>query len=176
MNLLSVSNVARIGREKPLFTEVTFGLNEGDKAALIGKNGCGKSTLLNTIAGVLQPDEGTVVLNKEAGVSFLPQTPLFDREDTIRAHIFKSNSAKLNIIREYEDLCHAMETDSSAKVQKKFDEVTEKMNQNDLWNYESQVKSILTILGINDLDRKMGARPINEPISMKSGPMVKSHP
>ena len=95
MNLLSVSNVARIGREKPLFTEVTFGLNEGDKAALIGKNGCGKSTLLNTIAGVLQPDEGTVVLNKEAGVSFLPQTPLFDREDTIRAHIFKSNSAKL---------------------------------------------------------------------------------
>ena len=156
MNLLSVSNVARIGREKPLFTEVTFGLNEGDKAALIGKNGCGKSTLLNTIAGVLQPDEGTVVLNKEAGVSFLPQTPLFDREDTIRAHIFKSNSAKLNIIREYEDLCHAMETDSSAKVQKKFDEVTEKMNQNDLWNYESQVKSILTTLGINDLDRKMG--------------------
>ena len=80
MNLLSVSNVARIGREKPLFTEVTFGLNEGDKAALIGKNGCGKSTLLNTIAGLLQPDEGTVVLNKEAGVSFLPQTPLHETE------------------------------------------------------------------------------------------------
>ena len=58
MNLLSVSNVSRIGREQPLFTGVTFGLNEGDKAALIGRNGTGKSTLLATIAGILEPDEG----------------------------------------------------------------------------------------------------------------------
>ena len=77
MNLLSISNLAKIGREKPLFTNVTFGLNEGDKAALIGRNGTGKSTLLNTIAGLLTPDEGTVVVNKEAGISFLPQNPLY---------------------------------------------------------------------------------------------------
>ena len=45
MNLLSISNLRKIGREKPLFSEVSFGLNEGEKAALIGKNGTGKSTL-----------------------------------------------------------------------------------------------------------------------------------
>ena len=77
MNLLSINNLSKIGREKPLFTGVTFGLQEGEKAALIGRNGTGKSTLLNTIAGVLQPDEGTVVFNKDAGVSFLPQNPEF---------------------------------------------------------------------------------------------------
>ena len=56
MNVLSVHNLAKIGREQPLFTEVSFGLNEGEKAALIGKNGSGKSTLLSIIAGKLHSD------------------------------------------------------------------------------------------------------------------------
>ncbi|HAC31989.1 MAG TPA: ABC transporter, partial [Treponema sp.] len=81
MNILSISNLAKMGREKPLFKDVTFGLNDGDKAAVIGRNGCGKSTLLSTIAGQLNPDEGSVVINKESGVSFLPQTPLFNGSD-----------------------------------------------------------------------------------------------
>lgn len=156
MNLLSINNLAKIGREKPLFTEVTFGIQEGEKAALIGRNGTGKSTLLNTIAGVLQPDEGTVVINKEAGVSFLPQNPVFNSEDTIRAHIFKNNSPKLQIIREYEEICEKMSGDDSAKYQKQYDSVMHKMDQMDLWNYESQISSILGVLGINDLSRVMG--------------------
>lgn len=156
MNLLSISNLAKIGREKPLFTNVTFGLNEGDKAALIGRNGTGKSTLLNTIAGLLTPDEGTVVVNKEAGISFLPQNPLYSKEDTIREHIFKSHSKKLDIIRDYEEVCSLMEKDSSPSVQNRFNELNNLMEHKNLWNYESQVSSILTTLGINNLNRKMG--------------------
>ncbi|MCR5218925.1 ABC-F family ATP-binding cassette domain-containing protein [Treponema sp.] len=155
MNILSISNLKRIGREKPLFENVTFGLNEGDKAALIGRNGTGKSTLLNTIAGVLTPDEGSVVLNKEAGISFLPQNPSYNMEDTIKEHIFKSSSPKLDLIKEYEDICRLLEKDSSDSVQKKFNEINEQMTQKDLWNYEAQVSSILTTLGIKDLDKKM---------------------
>lgn len=155
MNILSISNLKRIGREKPLFENVTFGLNEGDKAALIGRNGSGKSTLLNTIAGILTPDEGSVVINKEAGISFLAQNPLFNKEDTIKEHIFKSHSPKLDLIRQYEELCTLMEKDSSDKVQKKFNQLNELMSQKDLWNYEAQVSSILTTLGIKDLDKKM---------------------
>ena len=156
MNLLSVSNLSKLGREEPLFTGVTFGLDEGDKASIIGKNGTGKSTLLNTIAGVLQPDEGTVTLNKEAGVSYLPQNPVFNETDTIRDHIYKSHSPKLEIIRQYEDVCAQMETDRSVGLQNKFQELTAKIEKDDLWNYESQVRSILTTLGINDMNRKMG--------------------
>ena len=157
MNLLSINNLAKIGREKPLFTNVTFGLQEGEKAALIGRNGCGKSTLLNTIAGVLQPDEGTVVINKEAGVSFLPQNPIYNSENTIREHIFKSNSPKLNIINKYQELCEKLSQEPQKEsLQNQYTQCLEEMDQKDLWNYESQIKSILNTLGINDLERKMG--------------------
>ena len=160
MNLLSVKDLGKIGREKPLFTQVTFGLQEGEKAALIGKNGTGKSTLLNTIAGVLTPDEGSVVFNKEAGVSFLPQNPLFNENDTIKEHIFKSQSPKLQIIQEYEEACSQLAENPSLtdddKWQKKYAHIMQKMDVQNLWNYESQVSSILSILGISDMNRKMG--------------------
>ena len=156
VNLLSINNLAKIGREKPLFTEVSFGIQEGQKAALIGRNGTGKSTLLATIAGVLTPDEGTVVLNKEAGISYLPQTPSFNGDDTIREHIFKSSSPKLNIIREYHEICSAMgDGEQSESLRKRYDQSMLKMEQNDLWNYESQISSILSTLGISDMTRKM---------------------
>lgn len=154
MNILSINNLSKIGREKPLFTDVTFGLNEGEKVALIGKNGTGKSTLLNTIAGVLVPDEGTIVINKEAGVSFLSQNPIFNAEDTIRDHIFKSDSPKLKIIQEYLKTCEHL--GQSESIQKRYDELNELMEKQDLWNYESQISSILSVLGIKDLERKMG--------------------
>lgn len=157
MNLLSINNLSKIGREKPLFTGVTFGLQEGEKAALIGRNGTGKSTLLNTIAGVLQPDEGTVVFNKDAGVSFLPQNPEFLSEDTIKTHIFKSNSPKLQIIKSYFEICEKLsENPESVGIQKDYQQIMLKMEQQDLWNYEAQISSILTTLGISNLNLKMG--------------------
>lgn len=156
MNLLSINNLTKIGREKPLFTEVSFGLNEGEKAALIGKNGTGKSTLLNTIAGVLLPDEGTVVLNKSGGTSFLPQNPIYSKDDTIKDHIFKSKSPKLEIIKEYQELCLNLGNLSISK-QNRYDELIDIMEKKDLWNYESQISSILSTLGITDMTRLMGS-------------------
>ena len=164
MNILSVNSLSKLGREAPLFAEVTFGLNEGDKAAIIGRNGTGKSTLLNVIAGKLPADDGQVIINKLSGVSYLPQNPEFDGENTIREHIFKSESPKLKIITEYEDLCEKMGEKLTNGQQKRFDELTLEMDKGDLWNYESQIRSILSTLGINDLSRKM---------STLSGGMVK---
>ena len=154
MNLLSVNNLAKIGREKPLFTGITFGLDEGDKAAIIGRNGTGKSTLLSIIAGALEADEGSVVTNKSAGVSYLPQNPVFSADDTIKEHIFKSNSPKLNIIKEYEELCDNLSLNDGREA--RFEKIQHEMDSLDLWNYEAQVRSILSVLGIHDMARKMG--------------------
>ena len=157
MNILSINNVAKIGREEMLFTGVTFGLNEGDKAALIGRNGIGKSTLLGTIAGVLAPDEGTVVINKESGVSFLPQSPAYNPDDTIRSHIFKSNSPKLSVIKDFLETCEKLaDPEAGEGVHRRYDQLNEQMEKQDLWNYEAQVSSILSTLGINDLNKTMG--------------------
>ena len=158
MNLISVNNLGRIAREGTLFSGVTFGLDEGQKAALIGRNGTGKSTLLSTIAGVLEADEGSVTINKSCGVSFLPQNPAFNPEDSIHEHIFKNVGAKdskLAVIKEYEELCTKL-GNSNELVQKRYEELLKIMDERDLWNYESQVNSILSTLGINGTGRKMG--------------------
>lgn len=154
MNLLSINGLSKTGREEPLFTDVTFGLDEGDKAAVIGRNGTGKSTLLNIIAGTLEADAGTVVTAKDAGISYLPQNPVFNPGDTIRSHIFRSRSAKLEIIREYEETCTQLGKDNG--IQKRYDELCELMEKQDLWNYEAQIRSILSMLGITDMTRQMG--------------------
>lgn len=154
MNILSVSGVSKIGREAPLFTDVSFGMNEGEKAALIGRNGTGKSTLLKTIAGLLVPDAGRITVSNSAGISYLPQNHDFCADDTIRAHIFKSRSHKLEIIREYIESCSLIGQHSFN--QKRYDELQELMEKQDLWNYEAQVSSILSSLGITDMSRKMG--------------------
>ena len=155
MNILSINNISRMGREAPLFSGVTFGMDEGDKAAIIGRNGTGKSTLLSVIAGALNPDDGQVVINKSAGVSYLPQNPAFNGEDTIKEHIFKSKSPKLELINEYEELCSKMAAGLSESERQRFDKLTLEMDNGNLWNYEAQIRSILGTLGINDLSRKM---------------------
>lgn len=179
MNLLSVKDLCKIGRETTLFKNVTFGLNEGEKAALIGKNGTGKSTLLNCIAGNIRVDEGTAVFNKDAGISFLPQIPQFNPEDTISDHIFKvpnsdktisATSPKLAIIKEYENLCEKMassgEEGFSDSFKRQFESVSKLMDDKNLWSYEAEIKSILTVLGIS-------GKTLNQKMKELSGGMVK---
>lgn len=158
MNLLSVSRLTRHGRIAPLFSDISFGLESGEKVALIGRNGCGKSTLLSCIAQRLQPDGGTVTINKSAGISYLPQTPTFSSSDTIQAHIFKSDNDQLQTIRQYELVCEeiSQHTEIPTQLQKSLDELTQVMDQRDLWNYEQRIKSVLTTLGITDLSLSMG--------------------
>ena len=161
--MLSIKDLGKIGRDEPLFSGVTFGLNSGEKAALIGRNGCGKSTLLACIAGTLTSEEGSIVTAKECGISFLPQNPAYNPLDTIRDHIFKSESSKLKVIQQYEEVCQKLATTdsqdakASSQLQDQLDQLSEEMTQRDLWNYESQIKQILTTLGITDLAPTMGS-------------------
>ena len=145
MNILSIEKLTKLGKDAPLFKNISFGIDSGEKVALIGKNGCGKSTLLSVIAGEIPADEGKISKNKEAGVAFLHQNPPYNPENSIREHLFAGSSPRLQLIRDYEYAC-----DTGAI--EKLDELTRKMDECRGWEYEQEVRSVLQTLGISNLD------------------------
>ena len=76
MNLLTLEHIKKSYTDRILFSEVSLGINEEDKIGLIGINGTGKSTLLKIIAGLEQPDEGTLTKGKTLRIAYLAQTPV----------------------------------------------------------------------------------------------------
>ena len=91
MNLVSISEISSIKGDRVLFENVSFGIQEGEKIALVGVNGCGKSTLLNIVAGLDEPEKGDIARNNDMTVSILDQNPVFNPEDTISLHVFRNS-------------------------------------------------------------------------------------
>ena len=154
MNYLSVERLTKSFDEKQLFEEITFGLEQGQKAALVGVNGCGKSTLLKVIAGLLHPNSGEVTFRKGISLSILTQNPEFADEDTVMQAVFSKDREELKAIRNYESALLKMEKNPEAGVD--LSPFIEQMDALNAWDYEHQVKEILGKLGIHTLDQKMG--------------------
>lgn len=89
MNILTVENITKAYGERKLFDKAGFYLQEGEKAGIIGINGTGKSTLLKMIAGLEEPDEGNIIKANHAVISYLPQNPVFDGEETVISAVLK---------------------------------------------------------------------------------------
>lgn len=154
MNNLSVENLAKSYDERQLFEGLTFGLDQGQKAALVGVNGCGKSTLLKIIAGLEPTDKGVVSFRKGVRVAMVPQNPDFDDEDNIVQAVFSEDIDELNVIRDYEIALHKATIDPENAPD--ISPLIERMDQLNAWDYESQVTQLLGVLGLHDLDQKMG--------------------
>ena len=154
MNYLSVERLTKSFDEKQLFEEITFGLEQGQKAALVGVNGCGKSTLLKVIAGLLDPNSGEVTFRKGISLSILTQNPEFADGDTVMQAVFSKDREELKAIRNYESALLKMEKNPEAGVD--LSPFIEQMDALNAWDYEHQVKEILGKLGIHTLDQKMG--------------------
>lgn len=154
MNYLLVEELSKRYDEKTLFEHLTFGLDQGQKAALVGVNGVGKSTLLKVIAGHESADTGNISFRKGITVSMLPQHPVFDDEDTILQAVFSDDKEELNIIRNYEFALWKTETDPEHAPD--LTPLLEKMDALNAWEYEHQIKSLLGKLGIHQLNQKIG--------------------
>src|SRR5690554_5891656 len=102
MNLLSIESITKSYGEKPLFNNISFGINEGDKIGIIGINGTGKTTLLKIIVGLEQQDEGRLIKGSSVRIAYLPQNPLFDSEATVLDQVFMGDSPLMVLIRAYE--------------------------------------------------------------------------
>lgn len=94
MNILTVQQATKGYGDRTLFKNITFGLNEGDKVGIIGINGTGKSTLLKIIAGLEEPDEGNVVMAKNTTISYLPQNPVFTKDESLLSYVLDGHFDK----------------------------------------------------------------------------------
>ena len=87
MNLITIEHVSKSYTERMLFDDVSLGINEGDRIGIIGINGTGKSTFLKILAGLEEPDAGTVIKGKEVRIAYLPQNPVFSDDMTLLQNI-----------------------------------------------------------------------------------------
>ena len=142
MNYLSVENIAKSFGERELFSNISFGINQGDKVGFIAKNGTGKTSLLNILSGADAPDAGNVVYRKDITTAFLPQDPILDPKLSVEQTIFASDNEILKVIERYEK---ALENPDDAEAyQKAFEE----MEMHQAWDFETQYKQILFKLKI----------------------------
>ncbi len=153
MNNLSVEKISKTYNETALFSDLTFGIGQGQKVALIGKNGSGKSTLLNIIAGTEAPDSGKVVLRKGINIKFLPQNPEFNPQQTVKEYIFEQENDVLKTISLYEQYINGELTDPEGNL---FERLSAQLDALEAWDYETSAKQILGKLGIHNLRQKIG--------------------
>lgn len=155
MNYLSVENLSKAFGERKLFSNISFGISQGQKIALVGINGAGKSTLMKIIMGLEIPDTGEVALNNAVKIAYVHQNPVFDSNLSIYQTIFdQSNSEVLRVIEDY----HKAMLDSERGIDNadKMTKLFEHMDALQAWDFEYQVKEVLGKLGLHDTDLPVG--------------------
>ncbi|MBU5306448.1 ABC-F family ATP-binding cassette domain-containing protein [Clostridioides mangenotii] len=160
MNLMTLENISKNYSEKPLLKNISLGINSGEKIGLIGVNGTGKSTLLKIIVGDEVSDSGTIIKTNGLRIKYLPQNPDYDENSNVLEQVFNSSSKELQLIGEYNDLLeksNKITIEKQDELNKKILYVQENIDSLNLWDLESEAKSILTKLGINDFSQKIGA-------------------
>lgn len=145
MNLLTADNITKSYTGRRLYEEAFFSLGEGEKVGIVGINGTGKSTLLKLLSGIEEPDGGKITRAKHVVMRYLPQMPEFNPKQTVLESIleaahkhFKSTGNK--------------SVDNAGNSSKD----TDYGSDYEMWNFESQAKSMLTRLGVTNFDEKTG--------------------
>jgi len=153
MNYLSVHNLSKAYGDKPLFDSVSFGLQKGDKLALIANNGTGKSTLLKILAGKEIADEGDFAFQDGLRMAYLEQQPVFPSGISVREVVQLHESEIKTAIREYEDALKQQSLYDTAQNRQRVAFCTNKMDKLDAWDYERRMDEMLTRFGITDLEQ-----------------------
>lgn len=153
MHFLSAEGISKSYGIKPLFSNISFHINEGDKIALVAKNGSGKSTLLHILAGKETPDEGNVWVHKDIRVVLFEQDIALDQSQSILEYIFQQDHPIIHAVKHYEAVSASHDTEALGKAIIQMDELG-------AWNFEAKVKQVLGRLNIHNLQ---------QPISTLSG-------
>ena len=153
MNLITLEKINKSYSEKTLLKDVNLNINDGDKIGLIGLNGAGKSTLLKILTGKDEFFDGKVIKSKNLRIEYLSQDTPYEGSSTVLEQIFKGDTPEMKLLMEYEDILEKVQKDDS--LSDKLIELQSKIDTLNLWDLESDAKTILTKLGIYDFNKKM---------------------
>jgi len=145
VSILATEQVSHSFHDRWLFKDLHFGLQKGERVALVGINGTGKSTLLAILAERILPTSGKVVKEKGIKIGFLEQDPDFTGLKSINDFIYSADNGQQRLIREYEELLSESDID-----QNKLEDLTERISTLNAWEYEHNIKTILNRLNIMD--------------------------
>ena len=153
MNLITLENINKTYSEKVLLKDVNLNINDGDKIGLIGLNGAGKSTLLKILTGRDEFFDGKITKGKNIRIEYLAQDTAYDNNSTVLEQIFKGDTPEMKLLMEYEDLLDKVLLNPS--LNDRLIQLQSKIDTMNLWDLESDAKTILTKLGITDFNQKM---------------------
>lgn len=150
MNYLSVENLTKSFGDRVIFSDLNFGIDQGDKVAIVAKNGNGKTTLLRCLMDLEPIDSGRVVYRNDIRVAFMQQTEHLNEEYTILEAVFSHDLPELQIVKRYN---LAMQAGDEEAIQACYDELT---NLN-AWDVEVKVHQILSVLKLDNTNLKVGS-------------------
>lgn len=160
MHYVTVENLTKSFGVNPLFDNISFHINEGDKISLVARNGVGKSTLLKILAGEETPDSGTVWISKDVTVALFEQDPKFDENKTILENIFHTENPVITAIKEYEAAVEAAEEAAESGKEDDGQAISDalaRMDDLNAWSFESKVKEIMDKLNIHHLKQPVAS-------------------
>ena len=148
MNFLSIENLTKSYGERMIFADLTFGIDQGQKVAIVAKNGSGKTTMMRCIMGMEPVDSGKVTFRKDIRVAFMEQTENMREDQSILESIFDHDLPELKLIKEYNI---AVAKNDEAKLEELYQSITE-LNA---WDTEVRVQQILSVLKLEDMDKRI---------------------
>lgn len=149
-----VEHLSKSVGDKTVFQDISFIIHEQDRIGIIGINGTGKTTLLDVISGKLgfDGDRSPFSAKNDYRIAYLTQDPTFDETKTILDTVLSDDLREMQLIRAYENLMGNYDEASQVELEK----VVAEMDALDAWEVESQVKTVLTKLGLTDLHQPVG--------------------
>ncbi|HTF19206.1 MAG TPA: ABC-F family ATP-binding cassette domain-containing protein [Chryseolinea sp.] len=149
MNYLSAELISKSYNDRWLFKDISLGISQGEKYALVGSNGVGKSTLLRILTGEVESDSGQVSRKLGIRVAYLTQQPRVDGDKLVKEILFSDDNEIARVVREYEACLQNPAVDANH-----MQRVLEKMEELNAWDYESKVHEVIEKLGVPGLDKR----------------------
>jgi len=149
MNYLSIEELTKSFGERVLFEGLTFGIEQGQKAAIVAKNGSGKTTLLRCLMGKESYDSGRIVFRNDLRIAYLEQTDILDSDRTVLEEILSSDLPELNAVKRYN---LALANNDEHEIGESFQEISE-LNA---WDVESNIQQIMGVFKLDKVTQKIG--------------------